>query len=166
MSVMWHRPRKSLLLGRMARAGNAAFTLIDAFPRDGVSPPAGRRFARFCAVFQESVKKIRCRSAVAGGSGQAGACQDSLHGALVLPLIEPGALDRPGPGHEPSLPRLATRTAFRSRVLRRRARGGSAAGALAGRLRRRRSPRRSSHAVARRARAALPASPQPSRRLA
>jgi len=35
-----------------------------------------------------------------------------------------------------------TRTAFRSRVLRRRARGGSAAGALAGRLRRRRASSR------------------------
>src|ERR1035441_10650922 len=40
------------------------------------------------------------------------------------------------------------------------------AGALAGRLRRRRAPRRSSHAVARRARAALPASPRPPRRFA
>ena len=37
--------------------------------RHGVSAPAGRSFARFCAVFRESVKKIRCRSAAAGGSG-------------------------------------------------------------------------------------------------
>src|ERR1039458_4520334 len=28
-----------------------------------------RSFARFCAVFQETLKKIRCRSAAAGGSG-------------------------------------------------------------------------------------------------
>ena len=69
MSVLSNKPRKMLVLGWMARAGNAAFMRIDAFSRDGVSPPAGRSFARFCAVFQESVKKIRCRSAAAGGSG-------------------------------------------------------------------------------------------------
>ena len=47
-----------------------------------------------------------------------------------------------------------------------RAACGSTAGALASRLRWRRASRRSSHAVARRARAALPASPRPSRRFA
>src|ERR1019366_5550526 len=76
----------------------------------------------------------------------AGECQDSLHGALVLPHVEPRAVDRSRPGHGPSLPRLAhaggfpfSRSAHRHRV---RARGGSGAGALAGRLRRRRASSR------------------------
>jgi hypothetical protein len=68
MSVLTNNPRKLLALGWMARAGNAAFTQIDVFSRDGVSPPAWRSFARFCAVFQESVKKIRRQLAAAGGS--------------------------------------------------------------------------------------------------
>src|ERR1019366_183228 len=46
-----------------------AFTLATGWIGHGVSAPAGRSFARFCAVFQESVKKIRCQLAAAGGSG-------------------------------------------------------------------------------------------------
>jgi hypothetical protein len=63
MSVSTNKTRKLLALGWMARAGNAAFITIDAFGRVGVSPPAGRSFARFCAVFQESVKKEGMQSA-------------------------------------------------------------------------------------------------------
>ena len=54
-------------------------------------------------------------------------------------------------------PRPISRSAHRRSV---RAGGGSVVGALAGLLRRRRASRRLSHAVARRARAALPASPR------
>ena len=59
-------------------------------------------------------------------------------------------------------PRPSSRSAHRRDVC---PGGGNTAGALTGRLRRR-APRRSSHAVARRARAGLPASPRPPRRLA
>jgi hypothetical protein len=100
----------------------------------------------------------------------AGECQDSLHGALVLPHVEPRAVDRSRPGHGPSLPRLAhadgfpfSRSAHRRSV---RAACGSAAGAPARADYDGGATRRSSHAVARRARAALSASPRPSRRLA
>src|ERR1019366_4582979 len=100
----------------------------------------------------------------------AGECQDSLHGALVLPHVEPRAVDRSRPGHGPSLPRLAhadgfpfSRAAHRRSV---RAGCGSAAGAPARADYDGGATRRSSHAVARRARAALSASPRPSRRLA
>src|ERR1035438_8430591 len=99
MSIMSNIMRKALVLGWMARAGNAAFVRMDAFGGDGVSAPAGRSFARFCAVFRERVKKIRCRSAAAGvvhppGRPRAGDGADpcrpvftrALHRRVPLPL--------------------------------------------------------------------------------
>src|ERR1019366_6405884 len=66
-----------------------------------------------------------------------------------------------GPAQVTSHPSHAspTRTAFRSRVLRRRVRGGSGAGALVGRLRRRRASSRGCSPGG----SGLPASPLPSR---
>src|ERR1035438_5250570 len=73
-------------------------------------------FCEFCAFLRCFSGKREKRSGVHRqrlvAVDTAGECQDSLHGALVLPLIEPGALDRPGPGHGPSLPRLAHADGF------------------------------------------------------
>ena len=91
-----------------------------------------------------------------------GAVSYARYRTLQTPEIQPssrGREHRRDRGAECG-PHPFSRSAHRRNV---RAACGSAAGALAGRLRRRRAPRRSSHAVARRTRAACPTRRGPSR---
>src|ERR1039458_5908667 len=113
MSIMSNIVRKALVLWACtARAIDRLH--CDRRLRQGRCIGAGG--AEFCAFLRCFSGKREKRSGVHRqrlvAVDTAGECQDSLHGALVLPLIEPGALDRPGPGHGPSLPSLAHADGF------------------------------------------------------
>jgi hypothetical protein len=66
------------------------------------APPAPIRL--FPPRFRGKREKFR---AAAGDRRAARAGKDSFHGTLVLPFVEPGAVDRPRPDYEPSLRYLA-----------------------------------------------------------
>ena len=113
MSIMSNIVRKALVLWACtARAIDRLH--CDRRLRQGRCIGAGG--AEFCAFLRCFSGKREKRSGVHRqrlvAVDTAGECQDSLHGALVLPHVEPRAVDRSRPGHEPSLPRLAHADGF------------------------------------------------------
>jgi hypothetical protein len=117
---------------RCARIPHVEPRAGSARPRSRATPPTPRprgrlsvlafrgSFARFCAVFRESVKKVRCRSAAAGGSGHSRRVpgfHSTVRSYFPMSNLEGRMVPAQVTGHPSHA--SPTRTAFRSRVLRR-----------------------------------------------